>query len=239
MNRRHVWALVAVGAVLAGCGSGVAATTTPAPPAGTTASSGLVPSSSVAGTSTAATLPAGSSPAAGSAAAGSAAAGSATASTLPTGQPSTAAGETTSTVIPAVLDSQSAAWFGAVCEALDADMPTGDGDLLPQVGIDYVQRTSAAMIATGQIAKTLPPPTIDGGAELATALSASMSSSGADLAARLESYVTEMGVNAYSVKSALAAQQLTLIHGFEPLGGVDPAVHKALHQFPGCAIYGF
>ena len=94
---------------------------------------------------------------------------------------------TSSTVVPAELDTQSATWFEAVCTEMNVEIPAVEGDLPPQATVDYVKSLSAAMVPTAQIATTLPPPTIDGGAELATALAASMSSSGPDLAAKVDS----------------------------------------------------
>jgi hypothetical protein len=69
---------------------------------------------------------------------------------------------------------------------------------------------------------------------------ASMSSSGADLGARVDSYLTDMqGVNPYSAQSSVLAKQLLLSAAFEPLVTLDPAVNAALHQFPACQTYGF
>ncbi len=226
MNRRHVWALIAASVVLAGCGGGggVAATAPAATTAGPAVSSGPVPSSSTAATTTSAATSAG---------AGSGA------SPEPSAPATGSTAEPTSTVIPAELDSQSAAWFEAVCAEMDV-LPTGQGDLPPQAVIDYVKNVSAAMISTSQIATTLPPPTVDGGTELAKALSDSMSSAGTDLAAQVDSILKDFeGANPYSMKSALDANQVMLRVAFIPLTSMDPAVNRALHQFPACQTYGF
>lgn len=143
-------------------------------------------------------------------------------------------------MVPAELDTQSATWFEAVCTEMNVEVPAVEGDLPPQATVDYVKSLSAAMVATAQIATTLPPPTIDGGAELATALATSMSSSGPDLAAKVDSYLADMGgANPYSADSAVLASQLSLQSAFEPLITLDPAVNAALGQFTACQTYGF
>ena len=163
-------------------------------------------------------------------------------SPVPTPPPESAASaaDAGSTVVPAELDAQSAEWFESVCTSMDVALPTAPGDLPSQDVIDYVKALSAAMIATGQLVTTLPPPTVEGGVDLATALSASMSGSGTDLAAKVDSYLTDLGgVNAYSAQSTVLAKQLLLPAAFEPLTSLDPAVNAALHQFPACRTYGF
>lgn len=247
MKRRHLWALAAASALLAGCSGGADATVTSTATSSATSTAISAATALPSSTQPTSTVPTVSSGSVGpSSAVGTPPAAASATSSAALGAPDPDVGatdpapETTSTVIPAELDSQSAAWFSAVCEQMDVDMPAGDGDLPPQAVIDYVRRLSDAMIVTAGIATTLPPPTIDGGAALAGAVSTSMSTSGTDLGAKVDSYLVDMGgVNPYSMQSSVLSSQLSLSQAFEPLTSMDPAVNKALHQFPACQTYGF
>ena len=190
-----------------------------------------------------------------SSSAGSVAAGSATQpSTLPTDDPAAAASQSAAaasfssalaTATPAELDAQTSAWFETMCGGLAKVEPAGfdndgDGTLSPIEQANYFRALSESFTATSQAATSLPPPTIDGGADLVTALSSSLATAGTDFGGLVDKATTSVdGPNGDIAGILQDASRSYIGIAYAPLVQSDPGVLKALHPLPSCAAVGW
>lgn len=113
-------------------------------------------------------------------------------------------------------------------------------NLSPIESANYYRAMSESVAATSVAATSLPPPTIDGGAELAAALSTSLATAGTDLGGLVDKATGSVdGPNQDVVNILQEASHAYTGIAFAPLVQSDPAVLKALHPLPSCAAVGW
>jgi hypothetical protein len=146
---------------------------------------------------------------------------------------------------PAEFDTQTAAWFDAICKPFaDLDPVTFDKDdndnLSPIESLAYYRAMSESFTATSQAAASLPPPTIQDGAELVSNLTASMSESGTTFGGLVDTASgSATGPAQQTVEILRDASRTYISSGYYPISSLDASVIAALHSLPSCAVAGW
>ncbi len=165
-----------------------------------------------------------------------------------TGSGSAGSGGASASVVPAQLDAQTTTWFETFCGGVSPIVQeaqginsSGDPAAAQQAGVTLFQKMGAAFTDTSAKLAATPPPTFDGGADVAAKLAAGLSESGSTVSAFATKFAAINPSDTAAMQQATADLTTQLTEAFKPvqsLSELDPSIGAAAQQIPACQALG-
>lgn len=150
------------------------------------------------------------------------------------------------------LDDQTTTWFDALCTGLEPVAAAGTaisgGDSAEpkeqlSTAVDGFNAIGDALSATAKTLAPLPPPTIDGGARIASGIVSALTAAGPAVKQAASTLAATPATDAATVKSAIATAAAAMTNSVSGLNAstyqLDKYTQAAIKRIPSCATVGF